>query len=220
MVVLRREKTGPRGRRHLRIDWGRVARLGTPVLFVSALLFGAAVSATVLVGFWDKEVGRKRAAEAKLAASVDRTKTLAEANRSLERRLAASRATSARFARNSARLAQSAERLEAAARRLVRENAALTASAGRLHGQGGSLGRRAASVSKLAATLGNDLVSVLAYITNTSAGSLDPSYLKAQLDYLRPAVADVRSAAEALGTGADSYANAVDGFPAQAKAYY
>src|SRR5207253_2072409 len=100
-----------------------------------------------------------------------------------------------------------------------RENTALTASAGRLHGRGGSLGRRAAAVSRLAATLGNDLVAVLAYVTNTGAGSLDPSYLKAQLDYLRPAVANVRSAAEALGADAGSYGAAVDGFAAQAEAY-
>ncbi len=93
------------------------------------------------------------------------------------------------------------------------------ASASRLQDRGGSLEQRAASVSKLAGTLGNDLVAVLGYITNTSAGSLDPAYLKVQLDYLRPAVVSVRSAAEALGTDAGSYGTAVEGFTAEAAAY-
>ena len=118
-----------------------------------------------------------------------------------------------------ARLETGRDRLRAAAQALLRDNGSLMASASRLQGQGGSLEHRAASVSKLAGTLGNDLVAVLAYITNTSAGSLDPSYLKAQLDYLRPAVADVRSAAETLGADAGSYGTAVEGFTAQAAAY-
>jgi murein L,D-transpeptidase YcbB/YkuD len=212
MIVLRREETWPDGRRRLRLRWRGLARLRTPVLVVAAALFGAAVSAVVLVGFWDKEANRRQAAEAKLATSAERGRALAKANTRLRRGLADSRSSSAR-------LEQSAERLRAAAKTLLRKNAELIATADRLHGRGGSLESRAASVSKLAATLGNDLVAVLAYITNTSAGSLDPSYLKAQLDYLRPAVTSVRSAAAALGDEASSYGSAVDGFTAQAGAY-
>jgi murein L,D-transpeptidase YcbB/YkuD len=182
------------------------------VLVVAAALFGAAVSAAVLVSFWDKETGRRRTVETKLAASAERAKALVGANARLQRQLADSRATSMR-------LEQGGDRLRAAAQALLRQNSALMASASRLQDQGGSLEHRAASVSKLAATLGNDLVAVLAYITNTSAGSLDPSYLKAQLDYLRPAVVSVRSAAEALGADAGSYGTAVDGFTAQVAAY-
>lgn len=212
MVVLRREEAWPGGRRRLRIRWHGLAGLGTPVLVVAAALFGAAVSATVLVGLWDTEAGRRQTAETRLAASAERAQALAGANVRLRRRLADSRATSAQ-------LEQGAARLRAAARTLLRENAALMASASRLHGRGGSLERRAGSVSRLAATLGNDLVAVLAYITNTSAGSLDPSYLRAQLDYLRPAVASVRSAAETLGADARSYGTAIDGFASEAAAY-
>jgi murein L,D-transpeptidase YcbB/YkuD len=212
MIVLRREEGWTDGRRRLRIRWRGLSRLRTPVLVVAAALFGAAVSAAVLVGFWDKETGRRRAVETKLATSAQRAKELAAANTRLQRRVVDSRATAAR-------LEESGDRLRAAAQSLLRENGALMAGASRLQERGGTLEERAASVSKLAGTLGNDLVAVLHYITNTSAGSLDPSYLKAQLDYLRPAVVSVRSAAEALGADAGSYGTAVDGFTAEAAAY-
>jgi chromosome segregation ATPase len=212
MIVLRWEEGWTDGRRRLRIRWRGLPGLRTPVLVVAAALFGAAVSAAVLVGFWDKETGRRRAVETKLAASAERAKTLAAANTRLQRRVVDSRATATQ-------LEQDGDRLRAAAQSLLRENGALMASASRLQDRGGSLEQRAASVSKLAGTLGNDLVAVLHYITNTSAGSLDPSYLKAQLDYLRPAVVSVRSAAEELGADAGSYGTAVDGFTAEAGAY-
>ena len=47
----------------------------TPVLVVAAALFGAAVSAPSF-GFWDQETGRRRAVEARLAASADHAKAL------------------------------------------------------------------------------------------------------------------------------------------------
>jgi hypothetical protein len=212
MVVLRRDKAWTEGRRRLRIRWRELSGLRTPVLVIAAALFGAALSAAVLVGFWDKETGRRRTVETKLAASSERAKALAGANARLQRRVVDSRATAAQLERDG-------DRLRAAAQSLLRENGALMASASRLQDRGGSLEERAASVSKLAGTLGNDLVAVLHYITNTSAGSLDPSYLKAQLDYLRPAVVSVRSAAETLGADAGSYGTAVDGFTAEAAAY-
>jgi hypothetical protein len=211
MVVLRREGAWPGGRR-LRIPVHRLARLGTPVLVVSAALCGAAVSAAVLVGFWGKEADGRKTAEAKLAASVKREHVLERANTRLQRRLTASHSAAVQLERTATHMRASAEAL-------VRENTALVASANKLHDQGGSLEQRAADVSKLAGTLGNDLVAVLGYITNTSAGSLDPSYLKAQLDYLRPAVASVRSAAEALGADAGSYGSAIEGFTAQVGDY-
>ena len=219
MIVSRPERAWPESRRRLRVRLRRFVGLRTPVLIVSAALFGAALSAAVLVGFWDKEASRRHALETRLAAGAEREqagaereKALAGANASLRQQLAASRATSTR-------LEQGTVKLAAAAQALLRENGALMTSATRLHGRGGSLQRRAATVSKLSATLGNDLVAVLDYITNTSIGSLDPSYLKAQLDYLEPAVVSVRSAAELLGTDAGSYATAVDRFAAQAADY-
>jgi hypothetical protein len=212
MIGLRRAEAWPGGRRRPRIRWRGWAGLRTPVLVVAAALFGAAVSGTVLVGFWDREAGGRHAAETRLAASEEHARALAHANIRLRRHLVDSRATAVR-------LEQGVARLRVAAQVLLRKNAALVASARRLHGQGGSLEGRAAAVSRLAATLGNDLVAVLGYITNTSAGALDPSYLKAQLDYLRPAVVSVRSAAEALGVDASSYGNAVAGFTVQAAAY-
>jgi murein L,D-transpeptidase YcbB/YkuD len=212
VIVVRREGSWAGGRRRLRVRLRRLGRLRTPVLVVAAALFGAAASAAVLVGFWDKEAGRRKAVEARLAESARHAQALAGANATLRKRLAASRATSTRLEQGSAQL-------RAAAEKLLAENRALTETATRLHGKGGSLERGAASVSKLAATLGSDLVAVLSYITNTHAGSLDPAYLKAQLDYLRPAVQSVRSAADGLGADAGSYAKAVDGFAAQVSAY-
>ncbi len=212
MIVLRRQGTWPDERRRLHIDWRRLAGLRTPVLVVAAVLFGAAASAAVLVSFWDRETGRRHAVETRLEASNQRAKTLAADNARLRRRVA--RTTAA-----SVQLEQSATRLRASAQALLTKNAGLIASAGRLHGRGGTLERRAADVSKLAATLGSDLVSVLAYLTNTNAASLDPAYLKAQLDYLKPAVTNVRSAAEALGADADGYATAVRAFAGETAAY-
>jgi murein L,D-transpeptidase YcbB/YkuD len=219
LILLRRQETWPDGQRRLRIRWRGRSGFRTPVLVVAAALFGAAVSATVLVTFWDREAGRRRAVETRLAASAEhaqalagQAKVLAGANARLRGQVVDSRAAAAR-------LEAGGDRLRAAAQALLRDNGSLMASASRLQGQGGSLEHRAASVSKLAGTLGTDLVAVLAYITNTSAGSLDPSYLKAQLDYLRPAVVSVRSAAQALGADAGSYGTAVDGFTAQVAAY-
>ena len=212
MIVLRREEGWADRRRRIRIRWHGLSRLRTPVLVVAAAFFGAAVSAAILVGFWDREAGRRHAVETRLAASAEHAKALAGANARLQGQVVDSHATAAR-------LEAGGDRLRTAAQALLRDNGSLMASASRLQGQGGSLEHRAASVSKLAGTLGNDLVAVLAYITNTSAGSLDPSYLKAQLDYLRPAVVSVRSAAQALGADAGSYGTAVDGFTAQVAAY-
>jgi uncharacterized protein YbjQ (UPF0145 family) len=212
VIVLRREEGWTDGRRRLRIRVRGLSRFRTPVLVVAAALFGAAVSAAVLVGFWDKETGRRKALETKLADTAQHAKTLAAVNVRLQRRVVDSRATAVQ-------LEKDGDRLRASAESLLKENGALMASASRLQDRGGSLEQRAASVSKLAGTLGNDLVAVLHYITNTSAGSLDPSYLKAQLDYLRPAVEDVRSAAQSLGADAGSYGTAVDGFTAEAGAY-
>ena len=212
MVVSSRERGWPESRRALRIRLRRLARLGTPVLVVSAALFGAAVSAAVLVGFWNDEASRRKSTETRLTASTVQAKALERANARLRRQVAGSRETTAQ-------LQQSATRMQAAAQALIRENAALVGAASALHTRGGSLERRAASVSKLADTLGNDLVAVLSYITNTSAASLDPSYLEAQLSYLQPAIARVRSAAGILGAEAGGYGTAVDRFAAQAGEY-
>lgn len=190
----------------------RAAKARTPILVVAAALCGAVISAAVLVGFWGRETRSRRAVEVKLAKSQDRVKALSTANTKLRLRADAN-------AEAAASLAQSYRRLRAQARALMDENGRLVASAGNLHGRGGSLQTRAASVSKQAATLGNDVIAAVRYITNTSLGALDPAYLKAQLDYLEPAVANIRSAADSLGAEAGSYATAVDGFAVQAEAY-
>jgi hypothetical protein len=202
-------ETGPRARTR---RWSGLGRLRTTALVVAAALFGAALSAAGLVGLWDSEVGHRRAIEAKLVASKRHAETLATANTRLRAGLVDSRSLTAQLKRSSARL-------RAEAKTLLIANEKLIASAGSLHGSGGSLQRRALSVSRLAGTLGGDVIVVLRYFTNTSIGSLDPAYLKAQLDYLQPAVAGIRSAADALGAEAGDYTDAVDRFAAQAARY-
>jgi hypothetical protein len=192
--------------------WSALGRLRTTALVVAAGLFGAALSAAALIGLWDNEVSHRRAVEAKLVTSKRHADTLATANTRLRAGLVDSRELSAQLKRSSTRL-------RAEAKTLLLANEKLIASAAGLHGSGGSLQRRALSVSKLAGTLGSDVIVVLRYVTNTSIGSLDPAYLKAQLDYLQPAVADIRSAADALGAEAGDYADAVDSFAAQAAKY-
>ena len=207
MISVRREWPAL-GRTRLRA----LARLQTPVLIVSAALFGAAFSAAVLVGFWDDQVQGKRDAQAKLAASRSEVKALTAKNTRLLVSLAESRGVSAHLERSFARIRVETKNLKA-------QNAALVESAGSLHGRGGSLQERALSLSRLAATLGHDVASAVNYIRTTPLGSLDPAYLKAQLDYLEPAVASIRSAADALGSESGSYRSAVDGFATQAEAY-
>jgi hypothetical protein len=207
MVSVPREWPAP-GRKRLRV----LGRLQTPVLCVAAALFGAALSAAVLIGYWGDQVQGKRTAQVKLADSRAEVKALTAQNARLRVGLGNSRAASARLERSLARI-----RVETKA--LTAQNAALVASAGTLHGRGGSLQQRALALSRLAATLGHDVSSAVNYIRTTPLGSLDPAYLKAQLDYLEPAVASIRSAADALGSESGSYASAVDGFAAQAEAY-
>src|SRR6188472_1510209 len=128
MVSISREWTAS-GRRRLRA----LGRLQTPVLCVAAALFGAALSAAVLVGYWGDQVQGKRTAQAKLAdsraevnASRAEVKALTAQNARLHAGLVASRAASARLERNFARI-----RIETKA--LTTQNAALVASAGTLH---------------------------------------------------------------------------------------
>jgi hypothetical protein len=184
----------------------------TPVLVIAAALFGASLSAAVLVGFWDDQVQGRRAVEARLAASQDKLKKLTAANATVGLRLHETRV-------EAAKLRRALRRLEAQAKAYVAQSGDLVASAGSLHGRGGTIQTRAASVSKLATTLGHDVAAAVHYITTTPLGSLDPAYLKAQLDYLEPAAASIRSAADSLGGEAGSYASAVDAFAAQAQSY-
>src|SRR6266508_323732 len=120
MIVLRWEEGWTDGRRRLRIRWRGLPRLRTPVLVVAAALFGAAVSAAVLVGFWDKETGRRKALETKLADTAQHAKTLTAVNVRLQRRVVDSRATAVQ-------LEKDGDRLRASAESLLKENGALMA---------------------------------------------------------------------------------------------
>jgi hypothetical protein len=187
-------------------------RLSTPVLAISAFLCGAGVAAAIFVGFWDSEAGRRQSAEATLAKTRTHERTLVAETTWLRRRLAA--ATS-----NLARVERSVERRQLATQALLRENSGLLGTAGGLHGRATSLEQRASSVSSVTTTLGADLVGLTDYLTKTGAASIDPAYVKAQLDYLRPAIEKARTAAGALGEDARSYGDAVERFAAQAAAY-
>jgi len=216
--VLRRTESWANGRSRLRVTL-RSPRLRTVLLVGSAAVLGALMASAALVTFWDRETGRRLAAESKLADRDRRVKELGSTNRDLQRLLARDATAIRQLEERTVTLQRSATTVRAAAGTVLKRNGALVARADSLHGRGGSLEQQAAAVSKLADTLGNDLVAVLAYVSNTSPASLDPAYLKAQLDYLKPAVAQVRSAAQELGSDADGYAGAVDAFAAQAVAY-
>src|SRR6266536_2836872 len=119
MVVLQR---GSWVGRRLRIRLRKLGRFGTPVLVVAAALFGAAVSATIIVGFWDKEARDRKLAEARLTDRAQHAKALAGANARLRRQPDGSRATSAR-------LEQGAARRRVAAQAHLRQHAELVATA-------------------------------------------------------------------------------------------
>jgi hypothetical protein len=189
-----------------------LARLSIPVLVISAFLCGAGVAAVVFVGFWGTEAGRRQSAETSLHASRARARTLSARTALLQRRLADATA-------NLTRVERAVERRQAATAALLRQNSGLIDSAGGLHTRAAALERRASSVSGLTGTLGSDLVGLMNYLSGTDASAIDPAYVKAQLNYLRPAIEKARAAAGALGGDARTYGDAVERFAQQASAY-
>ena len=88
-----------------------------------------------------------------------------------------------------------------------------------LQQQSDALGSGASTVTGVAGRLDSALSSLADYLARTDGPSLDPAYLKAQLAYLKPAVAEVRSGAGSLGQQAQDYLAAVQAFGARVSAY-
>jgi hypothetical protein len=68
-------------------------------------------------------------------------------------------------------------------------------------------------------TLDNDLQSLSNYVSGANGSNLDPAFLQAQLDYLKPALTNVGAAADALSSQANTYSTAVGAFVHNASAY-
>jgi cell division protein FtsB len=191
---------------------GLPARLATPVLVVSALLCGLAVGSAVFASLWRSETADRRAAQQALAQQRARTQTLAAQVDTLRDKLQASRHTASAAAKRAndrksliVDLDRSADSLLAASTPLQNQAAAITG--------------RSQSLSALIRTLDNDLASLSRYVSGTGPASLDPAFLRAQLDYLKPSLSKVAAAADGLAAQANDYSDAVRAFVGSASGY-
>jgi hypothetical protein len=187
-------------------------RLATPVLVVSALLFGLGVGSAVFASLWRNETDDRRAAQQALTEEHARADALAGQARALRARLRVSQRTAAAAA------------LTAASRKsliagLDREAGSLLDASRPLQDQAASITDRSRSLSSLIRTLDNDLAGLSRYVSSADASTIDPAFLKAQLDYLKPSLTDVGVAAEALAGQANQYSDAVRTFVRSASAY-
>jgi chromosome segregation ATPase len=191
---------------------GLPARLATPVLAVSALLCGLAVGSAVFASLWRNETADRRAAQQGLTQQRARTQSLAAQVDALRDKLQASRHTAAAAAKRAndrksliVDLDRSADSLVAASTPLQNRAAAIT--------------DRSQSLSALIRTLDNDLASLSSYVSGTGTSTLDPAFLRAQLDYLKPSLSKVAAAADGLAAQANDYSHAVRAFVGSATGY-
>jgi chromosome segregation ATPase len=202
----------------LRIPWwsvGRLrlpARLATPVLVVSALLFGAGIGSAVFATLWRNETSSRRTAEQALAQERVAAASLSTQIEKLQANLYTSRRTAAAASRTAA------DRKSLIAG-LDRSAASLLAASTPLQDQATSITQRSQSLSSLISTLDNDLSSLSRYVSGASSSNLDPAFLQAQLDYLKPSLSKVGAAADALSAQANRYSGAVRVFVQSASAY-
>ena len=188
------------------------AGLATPVLVVSALLFGAGVGSAVFASLWQSETSARQTAEQALAQERGHSATLAGQIERLRTSLHTSRRTAAAAARTAADRKSLIAGLDRSAGSL------LTASTP-LQDQAAAITDRSRSLSSLIRTLDNDLASLSRYVSGASSSNLDPAFLQAQLDYLKPSLSKVGAAADALAGQANHYSDAVRTFVRSASAY-
>jgi hypothetical protein len=124
---------------------------------------------------------------------------------------------------SSQRAAAAAARTAASRKSLIasldRSAATLLAASTPLEDQAASITGRSQSLSALIRTLDNDLASLSRYVSGASSSNLDPAFLQAQLDYLKPSLTKVGAAADALAGQANRYSDAVRAFVRSASAY-
>lgn len=191
---------------------GLPARLATPVLVVSALLCGLAVGAAVFSSLWRNETADRRAAQQALTRQRARAQALAVQVETLREKLLASRHTAAAAAKR-------ANDRKALILDLGRSADSLLAGSTPLQDRAAALTGRSQALSALIRTLDNDLATLSSYVSGANASNLDPAFLKAQLDYLKPSLSKVGAAAEGLAAQANDYSDAVRGFVGSASSY-
>ncbi len=186
--------------------------LATPVLVVSALLFGAGIGSAVFASLWQNETSARHDAQQALTQERDRAGALSAQVEQLRAKLRTSRRTAAAAARTAAdRKSLIAE--------LDRSAGSLLAASTPLQQEASSITDRSQTLSALIRTLDNDLASLSRYVSGADASNLDPAFLKAQLDYLKPSLSKVGAAADALSGQANRYSDAVRAFVRSASAY-
>jgi chromosome segregation ATPase len=188
------------------------ARAATPVLVVSALLFGLAVGSAVFATLWRNETTSRQKTEQALAQEQARVQGLAAEVRTLRDRLLVSQ-------RTASAAAQTAADRKALIAGLDRSAGSLLAASTPLQDQAAAITSRSQSLSSLIRTLDNDLQSLSNYVSGANGSNLDPAFLQAQLDYLKPALTNVGAAADALSSQANTYSTAVGAFVHNASAY-
>ena len=191
---------------------GLPARLATPVLVVSALLCGLAVGAAVFSSLWRNETADRQAAQQALTRQRARTQALAVEVDALREKLLASRHTAAAAAKR-------ANDRRSLILDLDRSADSLLADSAPLQDRAAAITDRSQSLSALIRTLDNDLASLSSYVSGADASNLDPAFLKAQLDYLKPSLSKVGAAADGLATEANDYSDAVRAFVGSASGY-
>jgi len=202
----------------LRIPWWSIARLrlparlATPVLVVSALLFGAGIGSAVFATLWRNETTSRRAAEQAVVQERAVAGSLAAEIGKLQANLHTSRRSAAAAARTAA------DRKSVIAS-LDRSAGSLLSASTPLQDQAVSITDRSQSLSALIRTLDNDLASLSRYVSGANSSNLDPAFLQAQLDYLKPSLSKVGAAADALSAQANRYSDTVRTFVLTASAY-
>jgi hypothetical protein len=188
------------------------AEWATPVLTVSALLCGLAIGSAVFATLWQHETTDRRNAQQALA--QERALSRADAAQAAQLRhelLVSRRAVTAASRTAATRKSLIAE--------LDRSASGLLAASGPLQDEATSITSRAGSLSSLIRTLDNDLASLSRYVSGASSSNLDPAFLQAQLDYLKPSLSKVEAAAAALSGQASHYSDTVRAFVHSASAY-
>jgi len=191
---------------------GLPVRLATPVLVVSALLCGLAVGAAVFSSLWRNETADRRAAQQALTQQRARTQALAVQLETLRDKLQVSRHTAAAAVKR-------ANDRKSLIVDLDRSADSLLAASTPLQDQAAAITDRSQSLSALIRTLDNDLASLSSYVSGAEASNLDPAFLRAQFDYLKPSLSKVAAAADGLAAKANDYSDAVHAFVGSASGY-
>jgi chromosome segregation ATPase len=202
----------------LRIPWWSVARLrlparlATPVLVVSALLFGAGIGSAVFATLWRNETSSRQSVEQTLAQERAAYASLASQIGNLQGKLHTSQRSAAAAARTAADRKSVIASLDQSA-------SSLLAASTPLQDQATSITDKSQSLSALIRTLDNDLASLSRYVSGANSSNLDPAFLQAQLDYLKPSLSKVGAAADSLSSQANRYSDTVSAFVRSASAY-